>query len=1205
MTEACRLLPQLEGSPQTVFLSFNSSSIVSPELPTSLVKAAISSFPSADIVLTSEFVQRPNTQLVNDIFSQVAYEEGCQFLDVSDSIEAAHVKNEGTVMTFRGSQRLADCLVEAAVLSPDPEYLPCLARQDDVAQVFPDDLIIVDAYWADSDESNPQWCFQANARLFIQATIGGVAVQALLDSGATNSLMPSRMIPILTSKGVKVEPTDRQLTLADGSPSSVVGKALIPLNVGDKVWVGEFFFVSSFPYEAILGVDSMRGLKMSIDFSTPCVTMKGSSNRTTAPLIHLCSVQLENDFFPEDVFEVSPSVSHPDLDESHYSRFRTFIDQWKTEFASSRGLTSVSEHKIYLEANVPPVRQKNYPMSPHIQETVEAEIEKLLEKGHIEPSTSPWCSPLVIVSKKNGEKRVCVDFRTLNRHTIKNSYPLPHLQSVLDSLKDSRIVSSIDLKSGFHQIPLNEESKALTAFSAPGNGGLFQYRVMPFGLCNAPASFQHLMNVVLRPLLVQRKVHVYMDDLIVATKTYEEHLAVLEETFRLLRNAELVVNWSKSTFLQPELEYLGHIVGQGKLRASPSKISAVLEYAPPRSVRQVRSFLGACAWFKRFIPGFSDLAEPLTRLLRKSEPWSWNEEQQKSFEELRKCLVSPPILSCPDFSKPFVIETDASNVGLGAVLRQEIDGSQRVVAYASRTLNRAERNLSTTHKELLGILFGVEKYRPYVEGAHFTVITDHSALQWLRNLHQPTGKFARWILRLDMFDFNVIHRKGCQMALSDCLSRAPYNLSTSAEDEGAIEVAVVSIRGDLKDSKDPWYLQLINKVNSRPDAYPAFRVEEGRLLKRIEDRLLKKTMWLVVVPSEHRLPLLEHFHSSPAGGHMGFARTLARIRTEYYWANMAVDVRAFVARCKTCQQFKAPNVMETGEMTAEPPSMKPMSVLSIDFIGPLPKSSKQNRFAVVILDVATKYVIARPVRSATSKSAIKVLEDDVLFVHGTPDVLMADNGSAFASHDFKAFCESHQVRLHHVPKYYARGNPVERANRTLKTAISIYAHDQQRHWCSHLRHVTFAMNSSVSEVTSFSPHRLLFGRELRSGFCLFSQIEEQGVSEFNAAEYHDTMQYELALVYERALASVVKAKQRQAGQYNLRHRAVHFAKGDLVWRRNFALSQGADGIAAKLLPKFVGPFVVSAVLSPNQYQLSALSGKDVGRWPATHLKLVV
>lgn len=1208
-TAANRIL-STQAAPRFVALHFGTRDIPALNDPkeifksaTKLLDAAKLAFPTAEIHLVS-VLYRPDVDpyfidQVNEELNEACFSTGCLFLQLSQSIENGHMKEDGIHLNQRGLLRLCDCLEEVTNLAPDDDFIDWLSSPSRSIQAAnSEETQTVAAFWAKPAEDRPTWCFEPQARLFIEATIGGVEMKVLLDSGATNSLLPSSSIPILTSRGIKVNPSDTTVNLADGGPAKLVGKATIPVIIGGTSWIGEFYFMDSLPYQALLGVDCMRGTKMNIDFSLPAIKVKTVNGAREVPIIHLCCLSLEE---PETDSREVPL--HPDLTPGDFVEFNDFISTWKEEFKTSPALTSIMHHKIYLEPNTVPVKQRHYPVSPYLQEIITKEIDSLLEKGHIEDSQSPWSSPLVLVPKKNTlEKRVCVDFRALNARTIKNSYPLPYLQSVLDSLKDSYFVSAIDLKSGFHQIPLDDESKPLTAFTVPGGGGLYQYKVMPFGLCNAPATFQNLMDVVLRPLLKGGRVRVYMDDLVVTTKTFDEHIAVLNDVFRLLLHAGLSVNWEKSRFLQPEVEYLGHVVGRGTLKPSPGKVSAILEYPEPRTIKQIRSFLGACAWFKRFIPNFAHLAEPLTRLLRKDEPWKWDAEQKEAFNQLKIRLTTSPVLRCPNFDLPFVVETDASNVGLGAVLRQKENDENYVVAYASRTLNRAERNLATTHKELLGVLFGIEKFRPYIEGSHFKLVTDHTALQWLQTTKNPTGKFARWILRISQYDFEVIHRPGSLMPVSDCLSRGPYNVKTETD----IEIAACSLDmtvPDISKSTDPWYTNLKNKITDLQSSYPAFRIVNDIMYKSVYDSVTQRQQWRIVVPTEMRKKIIESCHNPPTAGHFGFKKTLERIKQDYYWPNMYVTIRAYVAKCLLCQQFKASNNVAYGTMSDDPPCMKPMRLWTTDIVGPLPRSLKQNKFILVAEDVATKFVVAAPMRSATTSAVKKILLNEVILVHGAPELLLADNGSAFISKEFKEFCSQHSIELRHVPKYYPRGNMVERANRVIKTALSIYSSDNQRNWDDYIRHIAFAVNTSVSETTSFTPARLVYGRELRPLHSIIPSCNNV-VGDFDPAFYNENLEKDTALNFEKALECLQKAKTKQSQQYNLRHRIPTFAVGDIVWRRNFALSQGANNIAAKLLPKFIGPFSVKKKLSPSQYLLVTMNGKDAGRWPSLHLKHV-
>lgn len=1195
MKKANSLLSAFKTEADVVALSFGGNDLKPSQEPAlilpyarDLLKTAKKQFSLSEVHLLSILPRKAFAEdflkEANDVLSQACALENCAFTDFSNSFESAHFQEDGVHLTNNGALRLAECILNLVDSAPDSNCAAWLTSPSEAANEE-DGTIEVAAFWV--PKRRPQWSFEEHARLYVDAMIGGVSMEALLDGGASHCHLPSSIIPLLQSKGIKIEPASQSVFMGDGRPSVVAGKATIPVNLGGKTWTGEFFFLDSLPYEAILGIDCLRGLRMVIDYETPKITVRNSLGINEVPIIHLCCSGPQ----PEDV----SSPKHPALSEDEYSQFDRFLDKWKADFISSPGRTSKMTHTIYLEPGTVPVRQRSYPCSPYVAEVINAEIDSLLDKGLIEPSISPWCSPLIVVPKKNGEKRVCVDFRVLNARTLKNSYPLPFLQEVLDSLKDSNIVSTIDLKSGFHQIPLSLESKAMTAFSAPGGKGFFQFTVMPFGLTNAPATFQNLMNVVLQPVMKKGNVRVYMDDLVVSSNTFEQHLEILNEVFSLLLEAGLTINWKKSHFLQAEIEYLGHIVGQGQLKASPGKISAVVDMPPPSNQKQVKSFIGACAWFKRFIPSFSTVCEPLTRLLKKNQPWNWGDEQKAAFQDLKQCLTTSPILRCPDFSLPFTIETDASNVGLGAVLKQVAGSETYVVAYASRTLNSAERDLATTHKELLGVLFGVEKFRPYVEGCKFLLITDHSALTWLLSLKNPMGKFARWILRLSQFDFDVQHREGRSLAVSDCLSRTPYFSENTAMQLSALEI-------NLADFKDAKHGMLLKNVSDRPEAYPSFRILDGLLYKKVYKPTSSGRTLLLVVPQDFRQLVMNRLHGDPTSGHFGFKKTLERIRCDYYWPNMFVEVRQFVAKCLECQKFKAPNTAPCGGMSDEPPSLKPMSIVSCDLIGPLPRSKQQNRFAVVLQDTATKYVTAIPVRSATSKAVIKVFKNDWVFLHGPPDILLTDNGPAFISKELKEVCEAFGVKQHFAPRYFPRANAVERVNRTLKTSIAIFAHSDHRNWDSHLREFSFAINTIPSESTSLSPARLVFGRELRPCFTLLPSPTDSGVTDFDAAVYDSEVQRELALSYGKALASLRKAKEQQARAYNLRHRGVTFRVDDLVLRRNFALSQGADGVAAKLLPKFIGPFRIGKVLSPTQFQLINLRGDDAGRWAADHLK---
>lgn len=410
-------------------------------------------------------------------------------------------------------------------------------------------------------------------------------------------------------------------------------------------------------------------------------------------------------------------------------KLQDFLVRELAAFENVRGPTDRIKHKIRLKTDQP-LKQRYRPRNPAMQAVINVEVEKMEQEGVIEPSQSAWSSPIVVVRKKDGSHRFCIDFRRLNAVTEKDAYPLPHITATLDKLRGAKYLSSLDLKNGYWQVPLAPESRPVTAFTVPGKG-LMQFRTMPFGLHSAPATFQRLLDSVLGPEL-ERNVLVYLDDIIIASQTFDDHLNHMAEVFRRLRSTKLHLNSEKCHFCRDSLRYLRHIIDQEGIRTDPTKVSAIANWPVPTSLKKVRQFLGVASWYRRFIAGFSTVVAPLTRLTRKNVRWAWTATEKEAFQRIKHALTSAPVLACPDFSRPFLLQTDASTQGLEAVLTQNLEGGERVIAYASRTVNQAEKNYSATELECLAVVWGIRRMRDYLEGYHFTVITDHQSLRWLQ-----------------------------------------------------------------------------------------------------------------------------------------------------------------------------------------------------------------------------------------------------------------------------------------------------------------------------------------------------------------------------------------------------------------------------------------------------------------------------------------
>jgi hypothetical protein len=511
----------------------------------------------------------------------------------------------------------------------------------------------------------------------------------------------------------------------------------------------------------------------------------------------------------EDIVELLPNVrinlsGSISLSTNERRRFLDTLRSKLKAFAThpkKTPTTPITSHYIdtggHRPINVPPYRT-----GPAQKQEIDKLVQDMLDNNVIRPSKSPYSSPVLLVKKSDGTYRFCVDYRKLNVITKRDVYPLPRIDDTLDMLGQARYFSTLDLQSGFWQIPINPADIEKTAFSTPR--GHYEFQVMPFGLTNAPATFQRFMDIVLRDL--KTFCLVYIDDIIIFSRTFDEHVQHLQQVFDKLIGANVVVKPSKCHFLRPSVKFLGHIVSENSIRPDPEKISSVHAFPVPRSVHELQSFMGLVGYYRRFVPSLATIAAPLYRLFKKNVRWKWKDDEQKAFDQLKQALTSEPVLALPDFNRPFILHTDANATGIGAVLTQLsgpsvfpdkrsklVNGRQTesVVYYASRTLNKAERNYGTTHRECLAVKWSICLFRPYLLGRHFTVYTDHNALRWLFNCKDPGSRLTRTILELQEYSFDILARPGSQNGNADALSRLPGLLEATGDSMQVTPAAAV------------------------------------------------------------------------------------------------------------------------------------------------------------------------------------------------------------------------------------------------------------------------------------------------------------------------------------------------------------------------------------------------------------------------------
>ena len=467
--------------------------------------------------------------------------------------------------------------------------------------------------------------------------------------------------------------------------------------------------------------------------------------------------------------EDSPVKINGSLKKSQRKQVQQVLHRFKGVLRDKPGRTSVTEHKINTKSSRP-VRQAPYRIPYAYRAAVDQELRDMMKEGVIEPSKSDWASPMVIVKKKDNSLRICVDYRKLNAETEIDAYPMPRIDDILDQIGQAKYLSTLDLARGYWQVPVANEDRHKTAFTTPF--GLYQFTVMPFGLSGAPATFQRLMDHMTEG--IHHFAHAYLDDLVIFSSTWEEHLEHLSIVLARLQEAGLSVKPSKCQFAVSECVYLGHVVGGGRVLPVKDKLEAIGSFPVPEDKKQLRSFLGLAGYYRRFIPDFATVAAPLTDLTKSSKPQrvDWTRKCGEAFEKLKAALSSSPVLWSPDFTRPFVLQTDASDVGVGAVLSQcDNEGLDHPICYFSRKLLPRECNYSTIEKECLAIKLSVEAFQVYLTGRTFTIQTDHRALQWLDNMKDSRSRLTRWSLSLQPFKFKVEHRKGRDNANADTLSR--------------------------------------------------------------------------------------------------------------------------------------------------------------------------------------------------------------------------------------------------------------------------------------------------------------------------------------------------------------------------------------------------------------------------------------------------
>lgn len=860
---------------------------------------------------------------------------------------------------------------------------------------------------------------------------------------------------------------------------------------------------------------------------------------------------------------IRPSAPEETLKQAPPKNIQSLLENYRDVFQEIPTLppARACDHKIPLVPDAKIVNIRPYRLPHHQKNVMEGLIKEMISKNIIRDSTSPYSSPALLVKKKDSSWRLCNDFRKVNEQTVKNKYPLPVIEDLLDELHGAKIFSKIDLTSGYHQIRMNEADIHKTAFAT--HMGHYEYLVMPFGLTNAPATFQLLMNTILAKYL-RKFVLVFFDDILIFSETEEEHIEHLKQVFETLRKNQLYANYKKCIFGQSQVEYLGHIISKEGVATDPTKITSVVNWPVPTSVTELRSFLGLTGYYRRFVQDYGYICKPLFQALKK-DGFVWGEEQQSAFNTLKQQMTTAPVLALPDFSQPFVLEADACQYGIGAVLMQ----NGRPLSYFSKTLGPRAKTLSTYDKEAIAILEALKKWKHYFAASSVIIRTDQESLKYIQEQKLTEGIQHKLLIRLLGYNFSIEYKKGKTNKVADALSRVKCQLNAIAG-TAVHPVWATEVIESYKD--DPKCKELLAQLALSSDSSSKYKLQQGLL--RYKNR--------IVVGNSPSLKtnLLTAFHSSELGGHSGQRATYQRLKLLFYWPGMKSAVKHFIQECPVCQINKPEHCRYPGLLQPLPTPLFAWTHISMDFVEGLPLSNGKDLILVVV-DKFTKYSHFIPLKHPiTVKSVATAFIDNIFKLHGLPCVIVTDRDKIFTSHLWQDLFKRLGVKLHLSTSYHPQTDgQTERVNQCLENYLRCMAFHQPKKWCYWLSLAEWWYNTSFHTAHKMTPFQAVYGRKptMVAEAALFPDIDSPG-NPFSVSP-EDTA----ALIKQHLL----KAKERMKFFADKNRSDRSFQPGDMVYLKIQPYRHTSLSIHRhlKLHSKYYGPFRILQKIGHASYKL--------------------
>ncbi|KAL2230104.1 UNVERIFIED_CONTAM: Transposon Ty3-G Gag-Pol polyprotein [Sesamum indicum] len=1028
--------------------------------------------------------------------------------------------------------------------------------------------------------------------LRLEGIVGDKEILILIDSGSTHCFIDEKVAGIL---GCKLEETlPMMVRVADGSKiSSHLTCPKFNWEVQGHKFTHSVKLLKLGGYDLILGCDWLgmynpieldfhqgrltltRGTNKVTLRSLPCRAKRGTvSTYSLAQLMKGRSIEVPGELL----------LSHkPQMEEKGGSQVQAVLQLYEEVFKEPHSLPPERriEHRIELLPEAIPKRQHPYRYAYGQKTEIERIVKEMLNSGIIRPSQSSFASPVLLVKKKDGGWRMCVDYRYLNKLTVKHNFPIPVIDELLDELHGAKFFSKIDLRSGYFQIRMREEDIPKTSFIT--HSGHYEFLVMPFGLCNAPSTFQSLMNTVFEPYL-RKFVLVFFDDILIYSKDWGQHLVHLKKVLHLLKEHQLYAKKSKCSFAQKEIDYLGHIISHQGVSTDPLKIECMVKWPIPASVKELRGFLGLTGYYRRFIQGYGAISKPLTSLLKK-DAFEWNAEAEDAFNHLKELMISAPVLAMPDFSQPFIVETDASGKGIGAVLMQ----GGRPISYLSKALAAKNLGLSTYEKEFLALLLAVTKWRHYLLGSHFIIRTDQKSLKHILDQRVDSMLQQKWVTKLMGLSYEVQYKKGNENRAADALSRRLHQ-----GEEAQLQAISTQIPLWIQEIQSSYegntlFKTIIQSKVVDATSFPDYSYDLGVL----------KRGGRVCVGSHGgiREKVLKTLHDSALGGHSGIHGTYQRIKSLFYWPTMKTDVQEWVKGCETCQRAKHENNPYPGLLQPLPLPDQAWSCVSMDFIEGLPSSEGKDSILVVV-DRLTKYSHFIALKHPYTATVIaKVFFDSIYKLHGLPVSIISDRDKVFTSRFWKELFTLSGVSLDMSSSYHPQTDgQTERVNQCLENYLRCMCMQKPKKWAQWLTLAELWFNTNYHSGLKATPFQALYGyppQQLPIGPYL--QGHHSDVAE---------LMQERTKVLQLLKENLQQAQQRMKHYADKKRTEREFQVGDEVFLKLQPYKQTSVSLRKqlKLSAKYFGPYKVLEKVGQVAYKLELPEGSKIH--PVFHVSLL-